>query len=318
MSEFSLIKQYCQNIGAAHPQTRLGVGDDAALIDVPAEMELAVSVDTMVAGVHFFPDADPGLLAHKLLAVNVSDMVAMGAEPKWATLALSLPNTDEAWLSAYSKGLNRAATHFGLELIGGDTTSGALVMSLQIMGLVPKGEALRRSGAQLDDDLYVSGCLGDAALALSCMTADSELPVAQSLLNALHQPQPNIALGVALRGVATAAIDVSDGLVADVGHIAQASGVSIVIEPPALPLSEAFVAQSGEIDLALYGGDDYQLAFTANSAQREAVQTIARKIGIKLSRIGRVQHAMNNAVMLELQGELLPPKAHAGFDHFEK
>jgi thiamine-monophosphate kinase len=225
LSEFELIHRYF-----THPARGavLGVGDDAALVRVGRGMELAISADMLVSGRHFVPDADPERLGHKALAVNLSDMAAMGAQPRWATLALALPRADARWLAAFARGFMRLARHHRVDLIGGDTTRGPLAICVQIMGEVPAGRALRRDGARIGDDVWVSGVLGDAALALAAARGDLRFaPRERALLEAkLDTPVPRVTLGAALRGVARSAIDVSDGLVADLGHICERSGVA--------------------------------------------------------------------------------------------
>ncbi|MDP1636422.1 MAG: thiamine-phosphate kinase, partial [Gallionellaceae bacterium] len=218
MSEFDLIKRFFTRPA---PGAILGVGDDAALLRVGEGMELAVSTDMLVSGTHFLPDADPFLLGHKALAVNLSDLAAMGATPRWATLAIALPSADEDWLRRFSDGFFVLADEFGVELVGGDTTRGPLNLCVTIMGEVPQGRALRRDGAQAGDDIWISGTLGDAALGLAQLQGKTVLPddMRERCLAALQQPQPRIALGMALRGIAHSAIDISDGLLADLGHI---------------------------------------------------------------------------------------------------
>ncbi len=314
MSEFSIIDEYCRGLGYSHPETQLSVGDDAAVVDVPVGMDLVVSVDTMVEGVHFFADLAPARLAHKLLAVNLSDMAAMGATPKWATLALTIPQVDSGWLRAFSDSLHSLAREYRVQLIGGDTTSGPLTLSLQIMGLVKKGDAIVRSGAREGDAVYVSGYLGDAALALQQRQEQGSVnnPL---LLQALELPQPQVELGVSLLGSATAAIDVSDGLVADLAHIAKASDVSIELEVSALPLSESFLAAQAPIALALHGGDDYQLAFTAPEAVVARLEFDAKFL---ITQIGHVVSHGDEPVVLRSNGEQVPIRHKQGFDHFEK
>jgi thiamine-monophosphate kinase len=317
MSEFEIIKNYCSGIGTQHSDTRLGVGDDAAIISVPNGYELAISVDTMVAGVHFLPDLSPQLLARKLLAVNLSDMAAMGASPRWATLALTMANADEAWLAAFSESLDSMAKEYGVELIGGDTTQGPLTLSLQIMGLVPSDRALKRSGAQVGDDLFVSNCLGDAALALRILRGELHCSDEQlaELRRGLDNPQPQVSLGQKLLGIATAAIDVSDGLVADLAHIAEASKVDIEVDVEQVPVSQTFVAAGGDMSDALYGGDDYQLLFTTPTDYRNQLLKIYSDTGGSLHKIGRVTKA-GGAVFLRSADQAYPAARGFGFEHF--
>ncbi len=258
-SEFDLIRRYFTR-PASH--AILGVGDDAALIRVAPGMELAVSVDMLVAGTHFFPDAEPRQLGQKALAVNLSDMAAMGATPRWATLALALPQADETWLQGFAEGFFQMAREYGVDLVGGDTTRGPLTLSIQIMGEVPAGRALRRDGAMVGDEVWVSGRLGDAALALAHLKGRLTLSPEDmaACLPALHAPQPRVVLGLALLGVAHSAIDISDGLLADLGHILESSRMAARIEFDALPVSAAMgrhLHEAAGRDCLLGGGDDY-------------------------------------------------------------
>ena len=261
MSEFDLIRRYFTR---ATPGALLGVGDDAALLQVRDGHVLAVSTDMLVGGTHFFEDADPFTLGHKTLAVNLSDLAAMGATPRWATLAISLPDVDEAWLEKFSAGFFSLAQQHGVELVGGDTTRGPLNLCVTIFGEVPAQQALRRSGAQIGDEVWVSGTLGDAALALAHLQGLIDLNTAEfaACASALHSPQPRVALGLALRGLANSAIDISDGLLADLGHILDTSQVGAQLDfyslpvssvmrgrltPPGLPLSGEEASSGGRI-----------------------------------------------------------------------
>ena len=318
MAEFSLIERFCKGIGKQHPETKLNVGDDAAVIAIPEGMELAVSVDTMVSGVHFFPTASPANIAHKLLAVNVSDMAAMGAQPKWATMTLTIPKVDESWLAEFSSSLNDQATKYGVQLIGGDTTEGDLNLSMQIMGLTVKSKAISRSGAKLEDDVYLSNNVGDAALALHLIKDGDE--VSTNLLNALEKPVPQVELGLKLSTIATSCIDVSDGVVADFSHIANQSGVSIELDIDQIPLSNdylRYIEHGGNVDLALTGGDDYQLAFTASQQKRQALEKKSQELGIKLTRVGQVIKKSASPVYLTSAGEPYELTQDAGYQHFK-
>jgi len=291
LGEFDLIKRFFM------PHTNhtvLAGGDDAALIAVAAGMELAVSVDALVAGRHFFEDADAYGVGWKCLAVNVSDMAAMGAAPRWATLALTLPAVDAQWLADFARGFLALAADEGIDLIGGDTTRGPLCVCVQIMGEVPRGEALRRSGARAGDDLWVSGTLGDAALALAHARGDFRLHADdfEYACKRLHQPQPRVALGRGLLGRATSAIDVSDGLVGDVGHIAAASEVRASIRWDSIPLSMVGMRYADHPlvrQAALAGGDDYELAFTAPASVRQEIDALAAQVGVGVTRIGMME-----------------------------
>ena len=314
MSEFDLIQRYFTRPA---PSAILGVGDDAALLHVADGMELAVSTDMLVNGTHFFPGADPFLLGHKTLAVNLSDLAAMGAVPRWATLALSLPSADENWLRRFSEGFFALAEEHGVELVGGDTTRGPLNLSVTIMGEVPQGKALRRSGAHAGDDIWVSGALGEAALGLTHLQGKIELPedTRLSCLAALHRPQPRVALGLALRGVASSAIDISDGLLADLGHILECSHAGAKIDFDSIP-----TGVPRDIDGPLFqhcvlsGGDDYEICFTAATASRTGIETISQKLQLPLTRIGSII-AGQNCTVRAANGSVMTTK-ESGYDHF--
>ena len=318
LSEFELIDTFFRR---PVRDAVLGIGDDAALIAPAAGCELAVSTDMLVSGRHFFADADPEAIGHKTLAVNLSDLAAMGARPRWALLALALPDADSAWLESFAHGFFALAQRHGVELIGGDTTRGPLNLCVTIVGDVPAGQALRRSGAKVGDEIYVSGRLGDPALALAhhhsrVALAGEELSGCE---NALLRPTPRVALGERLRGLATACIDVSDGLVGDLGHILDASRAGAAIELSALPRSTGLDRRlaGSERDLALEcllaGGDDYELCFTAPASAAATLRDISTDSGVALTRIGSIQARSGLAVLDEDGRELSPPRA---FDHF--
>lgn len=317
MREFDVIQRFFTR---PTPGSVLGVGDDAALLRVNDAMQLAVSSDMLVCGTHFFPDADPLLLGHKTLAVNLSDLAAMGALPRWAVLSLSLPQVDEAWLEKFSAGFFALADEHGVELVGGDTTRGELNLCVTIMGEVPQGKALRRDGAQLDDDIWVSGSLGNAALGLAHLQGKINLPDAgrADSLAALHQPRPRVALGLALRGIAHSAIDISDGLLADLGHILQRSQAGADIHFADIPsFSRGNHDDTHERLLAhcvLSGGDDYELCFTASARQRAAIAGIAAQLDLPLTRIGKIV-AGCECVVRDGQGNPINVEAE-GYDHF--
>jgi len=313
--EFNLIQRYFTR---PTKHADLGVGDDAALIRVENGHQLAISVDTSVAGTHFFADCDPFFVGWKSLAVNVSDMAAMGATPKWATLALTLPNVDHAWLAAFSKGFFACADAFDIELIGGDTTRGPLNISVTIMGQVPTQQALQRSGAKVGDDIWVSGQLGTATLGLRYLLQQQalETEVIEACLSALHQPQPKVRLGLALRGLANSCVDISDGLLADLGHILKASnvGANIVLEQlPVHPYAKAHL-HLPEIQTAVVaGGDDYELCFTVPKDKRSQIIALASSLSLPLSRIGEIKNSQSLDVFYNQQQLTL---TLAGFDHF--
>ena len=323
MGEFDLIARYF-----TRPVRRaaLGVGDDCALLSVTPGMQLAVSSDMLVEGRHFFADVDPAHLGHKALAVNLSDLAACGARPLAFTLALALPRVDAPWLQAFADGLLRLADAHQCELVGGDTTQGPLNLCVTVFGEVPTGQALLRSGARVGDDIYVSGTPGEARLALDALRGRLALPptALQQLRPRLEQPTPRVALGLALRGVASSAIDVSDGLLGDLGHILKASGVGACVDATvATNLLAASAQQAGSaadfdaqtlMQCALAGGDDYELVFTAPPAQQAAVQAAAQASGTRATRIGRVEPAPGLRVV---DGQGQPVAQHfASFDHF--
>ncbi|POR09444.1 thiamine-phosphate kinase [Diaphorobacter sp. LR2014-1] len=323
MGEFDLIARYF-----TRPVRRaaLGVGDDCALLSVTPGMQLAVSSDMLVEGRHFFADVDPAHLGHKALAVNLSDLAACGARPLAFTLALALPRVDAPWLQAFADGLLRLADAHQCELVGGDTTQGPLNLCVTVFGEVPTGQALLRSGARVGDDIYVSGTPGEARLALDALRGRLALPpgALQQLRPRLEQPTPRVALGLALRGVASSAIDVSDGLLGDLGHILKASGVGACVDATvATNLLAASAQQAGAtadfdaqtlMQCALAGGDDYELVFTAPPAQQAAVQAAAQASGTRATRIGRVEAAPGLRVV---DGQGQPVAQHfASFDHF--
>lgn len=318
LTEFDLIGRFFAHLTDSREDVLLGIGDDAALLDVPPGKRLAVSVDTLVAGVHFFPSVSPESLGHKSLAVNLSDLAAMGAEPAWATLALTLPEVDERWLKAFATGFGTLATQYGVQLIGGDTTRGPLSITVQVQGLVPAGLALRRDGARTGDQIYVTGCLGDAALFLKALKTDSAGGGGnESLRQRLERPQPRIEAGLALRGLATSAIDISDGLLADLGHILDASGVGATIELAEIPLSDqARALQAATVDWApiLTGGDDYELCFTAPQSKRAEIERISGTLGLHMTRIGVVEREAGLRAQLPDGSLWRSPKA--GFNHF--
>lgn len=321
MSEFDIIRRYFSAHRGLRADVALGVGDDGALTTPPAGMQLVSVLDTLVEGVHFFPDADPGALGRKLAAVNLSDIAAMGAEPAWALLSLTDPQADADWLARFSDGLLTMLRAQGVALIGGDTTRGPRTVSLTVLGTVPPTLGLLRSGAQVGDDLWVSGQLGGAALALAHHRRQLTLATeALARVDArLCTPQPRCALGKALRGVATAAIDISDGLLADVHHVLAASGVGAHIDCDALPLDadlpHAVADPNARLRLALTGGDDYELLFTAPDDQRPAIHALAQSLALRLTRIGVIR-SQPEVLCLTAQGRSMPLPSSGGFDHF--
>lgn len=316
MSEFDLIRRYFTR---ATPGALLGVGDDAALLQVGAGKVLAVSSDMLVCGTHFFADVDPFLLGHKTLAVNLSYMAAMGALPRWVTLALSLPSADAAWLERFSAGFFALAQQHGVELVGGDTTRGPLNLCVTIFGEVPEQQALRRDGALPGDEIWVSGTLGDAALALAHLQGRITLLETEfaACSVSLHQPQPRVALGLALRGVASSAIDISDGLLADLGHVLDASHLGAELDFVRLPVSAAlrgYLPQALASQCMLSGGDDYELCFTAPVSRHAEVLSIAARLGLPLTCIGKMV-APRGCVVHDAAGQTIHVE-DAGYDHF--
>ncbi|MBK9160877.1 MAG: thiamine-phosphate kinase [Nitrosomonadales bacterium] len=317
MSEFDLIQRYFTRPA---PDAILGVGDDAALLQVSEGRVLAVSTDMLVSGTHFLADADPYQLGHKALAVNLSDMAAMGAAPRWVTLGIALPAADGAWLEQFSAGFFALADEYHVALVGGDTTRGPLNLCVTIFGEVPPGAALRRDGALPDDDIWVSGTLGDAALALAHLQGKVVLDEADLAACALrlHRPQPRVALGLALRGIASSAIDVSDGLLADLGHILEASRVGAEIDFASLPVSPILhrhMQQPLGQRCVLSGGDDYELCFTAPAVRRADVPLIAAQLGLPLTRVGRIV-AGSGCLVQDASGHPINVGT-GGYDHFE-
>ena len=317
-SEFDIIRRYF-----TRPVKRalLGVGDDCALIAPEADAQFALSTDMLVEGQHFHAGADVAKLGHKALAVNLSDLAAMGAAPRYAMLALALPEADESWLEQFALGFFKLADAYGVELIGGDTTRGPRNISITVVGTVPRELALRRDGAKVGDEVWLSGCTGDAAMALAHLDARAQLADAAlaHCLARLHTPLPCVALGLALRGIATSAIDVSDGLVADLGHVAERSGVAIELHYARLPRSRALLSCADERLLRhclLAGGDDYELAFTASPGARARVASVAAELGLALSRVGTVSAGEPGLVTVRAKDGKPMSLESAGFDHF--
>ena len=316
LGEFDLIAKYFTR---SVKRAALGVGDDCALFATSPGTQLAVSSDMLVEGRHFLSTVAPQRLGHKALAVNLSDLAACGAKPVAFTLALALPRVDETFLAGFARGLLALADQHECELIGGDTTQGPLNLCITVFGEVPTGQALLRSGARPGDDLYASGTLGDARAALEVFRGTLVLPgpAFDGVRLAMETPQPRVALGMALRGIATSAIDVSDGLLGDLGHILRRSNVGATVEVDALPRSAVLatlpVAQQQEFTLA--GGDDYELVFSAPSASAEQVQLAARRANVPVTRIGRIDSEAGLR-LVDRAGHAVD-KRFASFDHFK-
>ena len=330
LGEFALIARFFKRPAPSSGAVALGIGDDCALLQTPPGMQLAVSSDMLVCGRHFFSDVNPRSLGHKALAVNLSDLAACGARPVAFTLALALPEANETWLQPFSEGLLALADAHGCVLMGGDTTQGPLNICITVFGEVPQGQALLRSGAQAGDDIWVSGTLGDARLALEHLRGTLQLP-AEVFLRAqsrMDRPTPRVALGLALRGIASAAIDVSDGLLGDLGHILQQSGVGATVDATSASFLIATRALStgatGPIayempdDLAylcaLSGGDDYELVFTAAPSLRTAVAQAGAMSQTAVTRIGHIE-ATPGIRVVDADGVALAQR-FASFDHF--
>jgi thiamine-monophosphate kinase len=313
--EFTLIDRIKAR-AATRGDVALGIGDDAALLRVPAGQLLAVSTDTLLAGRHFPDDTDAADLGWKALAVNLSDLAAMGAQPAWCTLALTLPHADAAWLDAFLDGFLELADAHGVALVGGDTTAGPLAITVTVHGFVPEGEALRRSGARVGDEVWVTGTLGDAAAGLQQWRARG-LQSAK-LRHRLDRPTPRVEAGLALRGLARAAIDVSDGLAADLGHVLAASGVGAELElgrlPTSVPLLEHFGNDAERWGLQLSGGDDYELCFAAPAANAFAIEQALAQCDVIATVVGRVVAGAGLSLRTP-EGEAFDLPS-AGFDHF--
>ena len=314
--EFQLIEQYFTR-SRADPRVLLGVGDDAAVVD--ARGATAVAVDTLVAGVHFPHGLAGDAVGHRALAVNLSDLAAMGAEPRWCTLSLTLPAVDHPWLGAFSEGFFALAEEYGVGLVGGDTTRGPLAVTVQLLGDVNGDRLLTRGGGEVGDDVYVTGFLGDGAAGLAlCKRGETDEDAAhRALRNRFLKPAPRVAEGLALGGVASAAIDVSDGLLADLGHLCKASGCAASIELERLPLSteahRLFPRRVVEA-WALSGGDDYELCFTASPLRRPAVRQALAACAAPAQRIGRL--GAGSGVVCTRAGEPYTPPSSGGYMHF--
>ncbi len=334
LGEFELIRDIFKTralqMMRAKPQHAplLGIGDDGAVIACHPNEELVITTDMLVADRHFFADADPYLVGKKSLAVNLSDLAAMGAKPTGFTLALALPKQKQAWLHGFANGLFDLADLFDCHLIGGDTCQGPLTISITAFGAVPNGQAIKRSGAQMGDSIWVSGELGDARLALGCIRKEWPLDLDAEELNRinqrLHSPLPRVTLGMALREIATAALDVSDGLLGDLRHILEASHVGAKINLDALPRSTVLRRQDQAIQYqcAASGGDDYELCFTANPNQHAKIASLSKELGLPLTCIGQITEAQNESLLILEDSDgipLSPEKSQAllrSFDHF--
>ncbi len=318
--EFSLIARYFDRVKNARRDVETGIGDDCALLNVPEKQTLAISTDTLVSGIHFLPDIDPADLAYKALAVNVSDLAAMGADPAWLTLALTLPNVDEVWLKAFSDSLFEQLNYYDMQLIGGDTTRGPLSMTLGIHGYVPVGRAIKRSGARPGDWIYVTGTPGDSAAGLAILQHRLQVSDANDsnyLVQRHLRPTPRVLHGQAMRGLANAAIDLSDGLISDLGHILNASECGARINLDALPYSEAMkrhVDAEQAVRWALSGGEDYELCFTVPELNRGALEVAVAHLGAPITCIGQMSADVEG--MLFTRDDKAVTLDWKGYDHF--
>lgn len=318
-SEFSLIATYFKDL-TGQRGVELGIGDDAALLCPDPSRQLVVATDSLVETVHFPATAGAEQIASRALCVNLSDMAAMGATPSWFTLALTIPKhlARQDWFQGFSLGLAQVSAEFDIALVGGDTTSGPLCISITMLGDVPVGAALQRSGACAGDGIYVSGVLGDGAAALdSLANPTSLLKDSERLLTRFYRPQPQIELGIRLRGIASACVDISDGLVADLGHICAASGVNAQLSSALLPVHREVVEAYPQqyLDWALTGGDDYQLCFTIPKSKRHSIDDLIARGELKATLVGHIEPPKSSGELVEIDGQTLQ-KNSRGFDHF--
>jgi len=313
VSEFELIEAFFARSGLRHEETTVSVGDDCAIIGKDEHSELAITTDTLVEGVHFFAGTDPESLGHKSLAVSLSDLAAVGAKPKWATIAVTVPESDPDWFRAFSSGFFSLARRFDVELIGGDTTQGPLAINIQAIGLVPKSAALLRSNARPGDKVFVTGTVGDAGLALLSEKREG-IVLDTSLADRLHRPSPRVEMGLALRGLANSCIDLSDGLIADLHHVLRASGVGATIDCKWLPLSAAvkrYIGESNNYRIPLSAGDDYELCFTIAPENLQRLAERTDSIECKYSYIGDVESEAGLRLLGNNNIEILK-----GYEHF--
>lgn len=317
-SEFDIIKQYFTRNSPENKSVHLGVGDDAAITSIPAGMEQVIAIDTLVENIHFTENTPAEEIAYKALAVNLSDLAAMGATPAWFTLALTLPEVSESWLAGFSKGLFNLAEQFRIPLIGGDTTHGPLTISIQVAGFVPHGKALLRSGAQAGDHIFVTGYIGDGCAGLAIQKTGPEDDDDHYLLQRLHKPVPRIAFGQLLIGIANACIDISDGLLADVSHILEASGKGASVFLDKIPLSDACRKKQNQLNLSrlqlAQGGDDYELCFSVPGNKLSMLECTCNESGLNVTEIGIIEQesglrCYDNTKLLEVED--------TGYQHFK-
>lgn len=318
MKEFKIIDRFFAGRGQTRRDVELSVGDDCALVNPAENKSIAITCDTLVENVHFFPDMPAKALGYKAIAVNLSDLASMGAEPAWMTLAITLPEIDETWLDEFSASLSDTAEYYGVALVGGDTTRGPKSITITINGQVPKGKALTRCGAKNGDWIYVTGTLGDSALGLDVLRSKQTVvdDAATYFIQRHYYPTPRVLAGQALRGLASSAIDLSDGLVSDLGHILKRSEVGAIVDVTALPLSDAMRASvdtDTALGYALTGGEDYELLFTVPESQRGALEIALAHAGVSFARIGQI--STGNKLRLNKDGEPYNP-TNFGFEHF--
>lgn len=315
--EQGLITRYFRGLTPARSDVHAGIGDDAAILAVPAGDELVVSTDTLVAGVHFPVSAAPADIGWKSLAVNLSDLAAMGADPRWVTLALTLPEATDEFLAPFCRGFAECAAPNGVALVGGDLTRGPLSITVQILGTVPAGSALLRSGAKAGDGIWVTGELGGAALGLAMVQGRHRGAVDDACVQRLNRPVPRVQAGLALRGLATACIDISDGLLTDLGHVLRASGVGARVELSHLPLASTVAAlpEAQGREFALGGGDDYELCFTAPAGSEERVHAALKASGTGVTRIGAVTGG-SGLQWVDADGRGVDFGTATGYQHF--
>lgn len=319
MKEFDLIGRYFSNSGHKRKDVVIGIGDDCAVTTVPENQQLAVTTDTLVAGVHFLNDAPAKSVAYKTVAVNLSDLAAMGAEPAWISLSLSLPEVNEAWLDDFVSGLHELTQYYSVQLIGGDTVKGPMAMTITAQGFIPPGSELTRSGAKPGDWVYVTGTLGDAGAGLDILQNNLEVAgeAKDVLVNRHYFPTPRVAVGTAIRRIATSCIDVSDGLISDLGHVLTASGCGANVHVDKLPLSRALtsaVSSEQAVEYALSAGDDYELIFTVGEEQRGSLETSLASTNVKATCIGQLT-GQPRVLSLLKDNEKYTPVTPTGYEH---
>lgn len=320
MKEFQLIEGFFSGRGPRRRDVLLSIGDDCALVQPATNKAIAISVDTLVENVHFLPDMPAELLGYKALAVNLSDLASAGAEPAWMTLALTLPEVDETWLTDFSKGLFDAADYYNIALVGGDTTRGPKSITITVNGQIPEGKALTRSGARIGDWLYVTGTLGDSALGLNILrgqVSNVRADFKDYLVNRHYRPTPRVLAGQSIRGLASSCIDLSDGLMSDINHIMKASTIGAVIHVDKLPLSSAMfetLTLDDALSYALTGGEDYELMFSVPDSNKGALEAALEHTGVQFSQVGQV--VGGNELSLKYNNQKFTPK-NLGFKHFE-